>query len=240
MGIGNFTGVSTFFAVLGVRMPDFELSNRWDEKRKAPAGSLLFLFFVVGIFLGVESRAETELPLADRTLGSGSVIEIMDEIDFGLSREKRYCEGQDTGFFRSLMSNDCCTVRINPLEAPLTAQIVLGKGIRQVREVSEGQRFAVIQGKYEIVLNCGENAPTSRMLQKSMGSRILVHQAVPLSPEPVKLVAVLTSDEQAKGNKGPASAAVSKTEDGRQESEEKTAPAVEEAPLFKIPVVETI
>lgn len=155
-------------------------SGEFEQKKSPSLLGVVLLLSILGLFLGVESHAaEKPKDLAvqiTQTLGPGSVIEIMDDLDFGLSREKRFCEGQDAGFFRSLMSNDCCTVRINPLEAPLTQQIVLGRGLRSIKDVSEAQTFAVIDGKYEVIMNCGDRAPTAELLKKSLGTRIQIHE----------------------------------------------------------------
>jgi hypothetical protein len=171
---------------LGVKMGS---GNRhggmaFDENRSSSPFGAVLLFTMIGLLLSVESQAAEKKDLSSRitqTLGVGSVIEIMDDLDFGLSREKRFCEGQDAGFFRSLMSNDCCTVRINPLDAPLTQQIVLGRGLRSIKDVSEAQTFAVIDGKYEVILNCGDQAPTAELLKKSLGTRVQIHEMRALS-----------------------------------------------------------
>lgn len=153
---------------------------------------LVLLFLIVGLFLGVESQAAIttgkDVGISSQTtMGPGSIIEFMDDFDFGLSREKRFCDGQDSGFFRSLLSTNCCTVRINPLDAPLTLQLVIAKGLRKIKDVSQVQKFALIDGKYEIIMNCGDQAPTSELLQKSMGNRIQIHsvKALPVvEPKP--------------------------------------------------------
>lgn len=162
------------------------LMMKFHEKRPPSLAGMLFLFVMLGLFLSVESRAAGKEDLAARIqqpLGPGSVIEFMDDFDFGLSREKRFCDGQDTGFFRSLMSADCCTIRINPLEAPLTQQIVIGRGLRQVKDVSGARNFAVIDGKYEVIMNCGELAPSAERLKRALGTRVQIHEMKTLSAD---------------------------------------------------------
>ncbi|MBX3019991.1 MAG: hypothetical protein KF767_19050 [Bdellovibrionaceae bacterium] len=158
-------------------------------ERKTPSLlGMFFLFAILSLLLGVESRAETKLTEAIRLpLGPGSVIEFMDDFDFGLSREKRFCDGQDTGFFRSLMSQDCCTIRINPLEAPLTQQIVIGRGLRSVKDVSARQNFAVIDGKYEVIMNCGEKSPSAELLKRALGTRVQIHEMKVVTDETVEV-----------------------------------------------------
>lgn len=150
-----------------------------NEKKSPSLFGMLFLFVMLGLFLSVESRAADKADLAQsirQPLGPGSVIEFMDDFDFGLSREKRFCDGQDTGFFRSLMSSDCCTIRINPLEAPLTQQIVIGRGLRSVKDVSVSQNFATLDGKYEVIMNCGEKSPSAELLKRALGTRVQIHE----------------------------------------------------------------
>jgi hypothetical protein len=45
-------------------------------------------------------------------LGSGSVVEQIQEINFGKDRSKRFCDGKETSFIKSYMAKRCCTLRI--------------------------------------------------------------------------------------------------------------------------------
>lgn len=159
------------------------------EKREESNVGLVLLFLVVALFLGFESQAaemsEAQMALRGQVLSAGSLIEITDDIDFGLSREKRFCTGQDAGFFRNLMTQDCCTLRINALEAPLTSHLVIKKGPRRIKSLDEEQRFSALEGRYELILNCGPQAPSAAKLEAALGSRVRVHeiQVAPALPK---------------------------------------------------------
>lgn len=155
--------------------------HKWNfDKKEGGAWGLGLLFAVVALILSVESKAsgfERKVEVDRKaSMATGSLIELMDDMDFGLSREKRYCGGQDAGFFRSLISDECCTMRINALDAPLNAQLIIKRGLRSVKVLDESGRYSVIEGKYEIVLNCGNSAPSASLLETAMGSRIKVHE----------------------------------------------------------------
>lgn len=113
-------------------------------------------------------------------LAPGSLIEIRDDLDFGLAREKRFCDGQEVGFLRSLMSDHCCTLRVNPLSLPELKQVVINKGLLRVTELDAGlpveSQAIKVAANLDIFVRCGGKLPTDEALKKAMGTLILIQE----------------------------------------------------------------
>lgn len=155
------------------------MSYEHEEEKPSWVASV-FLLGLILVCLGVEAKAadiedvspeERVLPL-----GPGSLVEVSDDLDFSLSREKRYCDGQDVGFFRSLMSTDCCVIRVHSLKVSNSSQIVLKRGLRAIVETSETANYALIDSRFPTSVSCGDKVPTVTSLEKALGNRMRVHR----------------------------------------------------------------
>ncbi len=116
-------------------------------------------------------------------LGKGSTLEQTRDIYFGLSREKKYCDGKEVGFFGYLMSSVCCTIRINSLDVSDEVQLALTARTRRIKYIDGKLKYAAITSDKLTTIACGSSAPSKYLLETAFGDLIRVKEFYPVDKQ---------------------------------------------------------
>lgn len=128
----------------------------------------------------------------DIVLGAGTELVQTQELDFGFTREKRFCDGKESGWLKSLVSSSCCTIRINSLNISDNKELVLSAKKRSIKysDYVYGMYIAISAGSLTTISCSHGNHIKLSDIESSFGDLFTVQNIVideENSPELIKI-----------------------------------------------------
>lgn len=141
---------------------------------------------IFGQFLGVVGMlclfGSLSLAGAERSfvMGTGSTVVQVHDLHFGFERQKTFCDGIETHWFRAKFLKHCCSIQVFPKIERANLSLTLKAKYREIHLSDEANKFCGLEAEHLTIIQCRGQAPTANQLERAFGGLFQVQVIVPV------------------------------------------------------------